>query len=154
MPYDIVPAFLIGVIAGLRSLTAPAVFSWAVRLGWVHPQSRLLGFMGYAATPWIFTAMAIGELIADQLPNAPARTAPLGFSARIAMGALCGAVCGDAHGYLAIGAVAGAAGAVAGTLGGYAARVRLTSAVGKDRPVALLEDALAIGGALWLVFPR
>ena len=94
MPYDLVPAFLIGVIAGLRSLTAPAVVSWAVRLGWVQPESPLLAFMGYAATPWIFTVMAIGELIADQLPKTPSRKAPPGFITRILMGALCGAVCG------------------------------------------------------------
>ena len=29
-------AFLMGVIAGLRSMTAPAVISWGARLGWLH----------------------------------------------------------------------------------------------------------------------
>ena len=34
-------AFLIGVIAGLRALTAPAAVSWAARLGWIHLETRV-----------------------------------------------------------------------------------------------------------------
>ncbi len=154
MPPHLIPAFLIGLLAGLRSLTPPAVVSWAMRLGWVHPDSPALAFMGYAATPWIFTLMAAGELIADQLPKTPSRKAPPGFIARILMGALCGAVCGSAGGSLAVGAVAGVVGAIVGTLGGYEARVRLARAVGKDLPIALLEDAVAIGGSMFLFWPR
>jgi uncharacterized membrane protein len=66
------------------------------------------------------------------------------------MGALCGAAFGASGGSLAAGLVAGALGAVAGTLGGYEARSRLAKAVGKDLPVALLEDAVAVGGAFWI----
>jgi uncharacterized membrane protein len=43
-------------------------------------------------------------------------------------------------------------GAVVGTLGGYEFRARLVKATGgKDLPIALLEDAIAIGGAFFLV---
>jgi uncharacterized membrane protein len=43
-------------------------------------------------------------------------------------------------------------GAVVGTLGGYEFRVRLVKATGgNDLPIALLEDAIAIGGAFFLV---
>src|SRR6266550_4018038 len=104
-------AFLIGVVAGLRAMTPPAAVSWAARLGWLHLENTWLAFLGYAATPYIFTLAAIGELIN--------------------------------------GAVAGAIGAVAGTLGGYELRARLVKATGgKDLPIALLEDAIAVGGAL------
>jgi uncharacterized membrane protein len=52
---------------------------------------------------------------------------------------------------LAGGLVAGAFGAVAGTLGGYEARTRLVRATGgKDLPIALLEDAIAVVGGLWI----
>ena len=68
-------AFLIGVVAGLRSLTAPAAVSWAASLGWLHLENTPLAFMGYAATPYILTVLAIGELIADQLPRRPAEIA-------------------------------------------------------------------------------
>lgn len=145
-------AFLIGVITGLRSLTAPAVVCWAARLGWLHLENTGLAFLGYAATPYIFTALAIGELIADQLPQTPSRKAPPGFVARILMGALCGAALAISGGSLAVGAIAGVLGAVAGTLGGYEFRVRLVKATGgKDLPIALLEDAIAIGGAFLIV---
>jgi len=29
-------AFLLGAVAGLRSMTAPAAVAWAARLGWLH----------------------------------------------------------------------------------------------------------------------
>src|ERR1700734_1187373 len=87
-------AFLIGVIGGLRSLTAPAVVSWAAHLGWLHLENTWLSWMASPVTAYVFTALAIGELIADQLPNTPSRKSPIGFSARIGVGALCGAALG------------------------------------------------------------
>jgi uncharacterized membrane protein len=141
-------AFLIGVIAGLRSLTAPAVVSWAARLGWLHVENSWLAFLGFAATSYIFSLLAIGELIADKLPNTPSRKAPPGFIARIVTGGLSGAALGASSGAL----IAGVIGAIVGTLGGYQFRVRLVKATGgKDLPIALLEDAIAIGGAFLLV---
>jgi len=62
-------AFLIGVVAGLRSMTPPAAVSWAARLGWLHVENTPLAFLGYAATPYILTLFAIGELITDKLPK-------------------------------------------------------------------------------------
>jgi uncharacterized membrane protein len=50
------------------------------------------------------------------------------------------------------GLIAGAIGAVLGTLGGYEARKRLVAATGgKDLPIALLEDAVAVIGAVLIV---
>jgi uncharacterized membrane protein len=144
-------AFLIGVIAGLRSLTAPAAVSWAARLGWLHLDNTWLAFLGYAATPYIFSVLAIGELIADKLPNTPSRTAPPGFITRLLTGGLSGAAVGASASW-EIGLVAGMAGAIVGTFGGYQFRVRLAKAIGgKDLPVALIEDAIAIAGAFFLV---
>jgi uncharacterized membrane protein len=151
VPNFVLCAFLIGVVTGLRSLTAPAAVSWAARLGWLHLENTPLAFMGYAATPYIFTVLAIVELIADQLPQTPSRKAPPGFIARIVMGALCGAAFGAVGDSLVAGLVAGVVGAVAGTFGGYEGRVRLARAVGRDLPAALIEDAIAIGAAFFLV---
>jgi uncharacterized membrane protein len=95
--------------------------------------------------------LAIGELIADKLPKTPSRKAAVGFAARIVTGALCGAALGAASQALVGGLLAGVLGSVAGTLGGYEFRVRLARAVGKDLPIALLEDAIAIGGAVSIV---
>ena len=144
-------AFLIGVVAGLRALTAPAAVSWAAWIGWLHLQNTPLNFLGYPATPYILTILAVGELIADQMPKTPSRKAPVGFIARIVTGGLCSAAFGAAGESLVVGLVAGVAGAIVGTLGGYECRVRLARAVGKDLPIALLEDAIAIAGAFFLV---
>ena len=145
-------AFLIGVIAGLRSLTAPAVVSWAARFGWLHVENTWLAFLGFAATPYILSVLAIGELIADKLPNTASRKAPPGFITRIVTGGLSGAAIGATSGSWMFGLVLGIIGAIAGTLGGYELRSRLVKATGgKDLPIALLEDAIAIGGAFLVV---
>jgi len=143
--------FSIGIIAGLRTMTAPAAVSWAARLGWLNLAPTPLAFLGYAFTPWIFTVLALVELVTDQLPSTPSRTVPPQFGARIVSGGLSGAAVGAAHGALAIGLIAGVAGAIAGTLGGRAFRAKLASAFGSDPPAAFIEDAVAIGGAILIL---
>ena len=145
-------AFLIGMVAGLRSMTAPAVVSWGARLGWLHLENTWLAFLGSAITPYILSVLAIGELINDKLPKTPSRKTPVPFAARVVVGALCGAALGASGQALVGGLLAGMLGAVAGTLGGYEGRSRLVKAIGgKDFPIALLEDALAICGAFLIV---
>ncbi len=143
--------FLIGVIAGLRAMTAPAAVAWAAYGGWLPLAGTPLAFLGHVAAPWVFTALAVGELISDQLPKTPSRKVPIQFGTRIVAGALAGAALGTPAGMLVVGAVAGAIGAVVGTLGGAAARGKLAEAFGRDLPAALLEDAVAIGGAFLIV---
>ena len=144
--------FLIGVIAGLRAMTAPAVVSWAARLGWLHLENTPLAFLGFSATPYILTVLAIGELIADKLPNTPSRKAPLGFGGRIMTGGLSGAAIGMANQSLLPGIILGVLGAIVGTLIGYQVRVRSVKAIGgNDLPIALLEDLIAVGGAFFIV---
>ena len=127
-------------------MTAPAAVSWAARLGWLHLENTWLAFLGFSATPYILSALALGELINDKLPKTPSRKAAMPFIARILAGGLSGAALGQP--------VAGALGAVAGTLGGYEFRSRLVKATGgKDLPIALLEDAIAVVGA-WLIVSR
>lgn len=144
-------ALLIGIVAGLRAMTAPAAVAWAASLGWFDISQTPLAFMGYRWTPWIFTVLAIGELITDQLPGTPSRKVPVQFATRIILGGLSGGVIGAAGGSLVLGVAAGAVGAVIGTLGGAAVRARLASSFGRDRPAALIEDAVAIAGALLVV---
>jgi uncharacterized membrane protein len=144
-------AFAIGIVAGLRAMTVPAAVSWAAYLGLLNLEGSWLAFLGRAWTPWILTLLALGELVTDQLPQTPSRTVPIQFGTRILTGALAGAAIGTATGSWIGGAVAGALGAVIGTLGGRAFRSRLATAFGRDRPAALIEDAVAIGSALLIV---
>ncbi len=144
-------AFLIGIIAGLRAMTAPAAVAWGAALGWFDVSQTPLAFMGYQWTPWIFTVLAAVELdhrpVADdavaQGADAVRRTHHHGraergndrrlgrFSGRRSDRGHCRGRCG--------------------TLGGAAARGKLASVFGKDLPAALIEDVVAIGGALLIV---
>jgi len=144
-------ALLIGCVAGLRTMTAPAAVSWAAYLGRLHLDATWLAFLGYAWTPWILTLLAAGELIVDQLPTTPSRTEPVGFSSRIISGAISGAAIAAAGGTMVGGMLAGIAGAVIGTLAGHSFRARLAAAFHKDRPAAFIEDAIALGAALAIV---
>ncbi|MEX0272141.1 hypothetical protein AB3R30_23740 [Leptolyngbyaceae cyanobacterium UHCC 1019] len=87
----------------------------------------------------------------DQLPSTPSRKVPVQFGARLVSGALSGAMVGVNGGTLLGGLVAGSIGAVIGTLGGAAMRSRLAAAFGRDLPAALIEDAIAIIGAISVV---
>ncbi len=142
--FILVLAFLIGIVAGLRALTAPAAVSWAAHLGLLPLQGTPLAWLGYAFTPYIFTVLALGELFNDKLPKTPSRTVPPQFITRVITGSLAGAAVGAASQSLILGLVAGAIGAVAGTLGGAAVRSKLAGIFGKDLPAALIEDAVAI----------
>jgi uncharacterized membrane protein len=144
--------FLIGVIAGLRALTAPTMVSWAARTGVLQLDGTWLAFLGYRWTPWIFTLGAIGEIINDKLPNTPSRKVPPQFAARIIMGALSGAAITAPTSNWIFGLCLGALGAVAGTLGGAAFRAKLVQATGgRDLPIALLEDVIAVLGGFLIV---
>jgi uncharacterized membrane protein len=147
----IIFAFLIGIVAGLRAFTPLAVISWAAHVGRLQLQDTWLAFLGFAATAYITTALALGELVSDKLPRTPSRKVPMQFGTRILLGALCGAALGTEAGAMLGGLFAGAVGAVVGTLGGAALRAQLARVFGKDLPAALLEDVVAIGGALLIV---
>jgi uncharacterized membrane protein len=144
-------AILIGVVAGLRTMTAPTAVGWAAYLGWLHLQNTALAFMGLAVTPLVFTLLAIFELVRDQMPGTISRKHPAAFVARLISGGLCGAAVGAASGALIGGLIAGMIGAVIGTLGGYEVRARMAAVFDRDLPAALLEDLVALGGAAMIV---
>jgi uncharacterized membrane protein len=145
----LITAFVIGAVSGLRSMTAPAAVCWAAHIGRLHLESTPLSWMGSTAAVWIFTVLAVGEIVNDKLPKTPSRKSPGPFIGRIVLGGLSGAAIGVSSGGPVTGLLAGMAGAVAGTLGGYEFRIRLVRATGgKDLPIALLEDLIAVGAAV------
>ncbi|MBP2230059.1 putative membrane protein [Azospirillum agricola] len=157
LPLAVLPlAVLIGAVAGSRALIAPAAVAWAAYGGWLDLSEGWLFFLGHPASPWVFTAMAAMELVVDKLPATPSRKRPFPFASRVVWGAIAGAAIGANAGgpnaglWLA-GLTAGGLGAVAGTLLGYAARRRMATAFGQDRPAALLEDMAALAVALFVV---
>src|SRR5437588_2424880 len=123
-------AFGVGVAAGLRALTPPAVVAWAAHLGWMNLNGSPFAFMGSTITVVIFSLLAVFELIADLRPSTPKRTAPMPLIARILMGGLCGTCVywvGSNQGWM-LGAILGAVGGVIGAFAGYEIRRRLVAA--------------------------
>jgi uncharacterized membrane protein len=146
-------ALAIGFIAGLRALTAPAVVAWGAHLGWIDVGDKWSHWMANPITVIVLTVFLVVELITDQLPKTPSRKTPPQFTTRLIMGGFAGAVIGSASHHTFIGLGAGIIGAVAGTLGGAAARTGLTAANGgRDRPVAVGEDVVAVGGGFLIAF--
>lgn len=138
----------IGVVAGLRALTAPAVLAWAV-------QRRLLR-LGHSPFATIIsgtaskkiTQLAVSELIADKAPFTPSRLNAAPLASRIVSGAICGAtIYGVVKRPLPEGAALGSLGAIAGAVAGYHVRKKLSHDM-PDLAAGLLEDAFAIGGGV------
>lgn len=143
--YVLIICFGIGVVAGLRCMTAPAVVSWAAYLGLLNLSSTPFYFFGLLPAVIFLTVSAILEIIFDKTPNIGNRTGLIGLSGRILTSSLCGAAIYSPTGSPITGALVALAGGMAGAFGGFYARkaiVRNTSL--PDFAVALIEDALAI----------
>ena len=153
MNYIFAFAFGIGIAAGLRSFTPPAVVAWAAHLGWLNLNSSPLAFMGSTITVIISSLLALFEFWADLQPTTANRTTAVPLTARILTGGLCAAsVCAAGNQSWLIGAVLGAAAAVIGAFSGYEIRRRLVAALNiKDMFIALAEDLVAIGLACGFV---
>ncbi len=146
-------AFILGCVAGLRSMVPPAAVAWAAHFGWLSLETTPFAFLGSPAARYLLLALMLAELVADKLPFTPSRKRPGPFIGRILTGGFAGAglAAGVAHSIVA-GAVAGGLGAVAGTLGGYRARTGLVRRLAvPDYVVALSEDTVAVGGALLIL---
>jgi uncharacterized membrane protein len=129
-------AFLLGIVAGLRVFTAPAVL-WLIR----HPGPLAYGL----------GVVALLEYAGDLSPRAPSRTAPTSLIARLLSGGFCGwALSVAGGGGVVLCVVLGMCGALVGAYGGLAVRLKLMSLLGSV-PAALLEDVVAIAAAVAIV---
>jgi uncharacterized membrane protein len=149
MVSEIAVALLFGVVAGMRAVTAPAIYFLA---------------RGPLAAGIVLAVLAVVELVGDKLPSTPARTRPMPLAFRLLSGAIVGCFVGSAggaHGWTGfpamsvssgqvVGAVAGIVGAVIGTYGGYYARIAAVRRIGA-LPSAFFEDALAIGLGIFAI---
>lgn len=144
---------VLGIVSGLRAAMPLAAISIGAWLGWIDLSGTWAAFLASPIAALILALLAIGELYGDQLPTATSRKQPQAFGARIISGGLAGLLLGLPSGNWIAGLILGAIGAVIGTLGGYEARRGLAQRLGRDRPAAFIEDAVAIilaFGAVWL----
>jgi len=137
---------LLGVVTGMRSMTAMAVLCWFAYRGDLSLDDTWAAWAGKLTTAIIFTVLAVGELVADKLPKTPNRTAPFPLLVRVGLGGLVGAiVAAGLNGSEFEGVILGVGGALIGAFGGFLVRREIVIRLGcKDWPVALAEDASAI----------
>ncbi len=147
----------IGVIAGMRSMSAPALVSNHIA---GNPPEGIdetpFKVMAYPKTAHLLKGLALGEMITDKLPVVPARISPGPLAFRIVSGAVCGgAICAAEGKRAGIGAIAGGVAAIAGAYGFY----HLRRSIGReskapDPLLGLAEDAIVITGGLKIMGER
>ncbi|RKH10214.1 hypothetical protein D7V97_14510 [Corallococcus sp. CA053C] len=143
---DVWKAAGFGVLAGMRSMTAPAFLS--------HELSRKPGKALKRALPALTSKkvsqrlrlMAIGELVADKSSKTPARIAPKILVGRILTGAITGAAVSRERKGAKVGlAVVGAAAAIASSYFFYGFRTLASDKLRVPNLLAgLIEDGLAL----------
>jgi uncharacterized membrane protein len=137
----------IGVVAGLRSMTAPAIVSWGGFVGWLSVYAGAFWWVASVPVVVLLTAWAIFELVIDKTAKIGNRTGLVGLIFRIVTSTFSGAVVSSSAGTgLAFGMISGLSGGMIGAFGGYHLRracVRETTL--SDRSVGIAEDIIAIG---------
>lgn len=146
-------AVALGMCAGLRSLVAPTALAWAAQFAFPGLEATVFWFFASPIAAYVLAALACAELVGDKLPFTPSRLTAVPLGTRVVMGLVCGsALFAATHQSMVVGGVAGATGAVAGAyLGYHVRRLLVTKAKIPDFLVALVEDAAAIGGAIYVV---
>ena len=145
-------AILMGIVAGMRSMTAPALVSEHLTR---HKSEELADsafrLMGDNRVAGVLKIAAAGELIADKLPFVPARIEPGPLAGRVASGALCGATLCAAEGERAgVGAIYGGLSALASSYAFYYLRRKLgETKIVPDATLAVCEDATAVSVGLF-----
>jgi uncharacterized membrane protein len=143
----------LGTLAGLRSMSAPAVTSQILS----HHHSKALegsplSFIQSEKVANALTLLALTELVADKLPSTPNRIKAPILATRCLSGALAGASIYKASGGNAyLGAVLGGSAAVLSSFGAFYLRkytVKSTHLV--DPIIGSIEDALVIGSGYTL----
>lgn len=143
----------LGWIAGMRSMSAPAVLSH--HLAKTQPRHLRGTLFNILALPGVASALKLAagaELVGDKLPSIPARIEPMPLIGRAASGAFVGAALNQSEGEdWLVGGFVGGVSAVASTYTMYLLRRVLTQRVGLPDPaVALVEDSIAAGGGVLL----
>lgn len=143
---DVSVPLLLGLANGQRTFTPPAAVTIAAAGSGLGLEGTSLALLNSKWTGVLLGAAAVGEYVMDKQPGIPARISAGGLAGRAMGGALAGAaVARPGKAWLAAGI--GAASAIAGAYVSYRVRMGLATALGRDKPVAFAEDALAMLGS-------
>lgn len=146
-------SLLIGLVAGLRSMTPFAAVAFAARNRRLNRKPDETSLLASRTAVAGASVLAAGELLGDKMRSAPDRTIPPGLVARLITGAVAGAALAPRRDRLPA-AVLGALGAVAGGYVGLAVRKRAMARYGQTRS-GLVEDGFALAATAVIVgWPR
>jgi uncharacterized membrane protein len=140
-------AAVMGAVAGMRSMAAPAIVSQFAKSGLMPMSNSSLSLLYRPATAKTLAVLAVGEVIADKLPFMPKRTDKPALITRAISGSVSGAaICSSKKRSVVTGALLGALGAIGATYGGYKLRKWAGERFDVPDPVlAIAEDALVAG---------
>ncbi|GAB2459601.1 hypothetical protein [Jatrophihabitans fulvus] len=160
----VVAAALAGAAGGCRTFTGIAALAAATPPDPAELPDRVLA---HPATKAVLGLAALGEYVGDKLPQAPSRLQVPGLAGRLAFGAVSGLVAARRRPYVepsgppgepvapgpvtdgrvrdAVCVVVATAAAGAAAWLGARARGAAAPRLGRDWPVAVVEDAVAIG---------
>lgn len=133
----------LGAAAGLRTMMAPALLSYsASQRNDGNSENTLASRKAVVG----FGLLAVGELIADKLPNTPNRTEPIGLAARIVSGAISGGIISSKYKKsVPIGIALGALAAIAAAYAGQNIRRAVSKETGiHSSVIGAVEDIIAI----------
>ncbi len=141
------PAVGIGMVAGVRSMSAPAMVSRYLRRAERDGHDRLTELLASPIVSRLLQAAAAAEMAADKTSLVPDRTAWPSLAWRaIAGGAAGSIVAGTEGGSRLVGAALGAAGAVAATFAAFYLRRALRERLHvSDRVLGAAEDSVVVG---------
>ncbi len=134
-----------GAVAGMRSMSAPAMLGQVAKAGLLPEHHSRFDFLSDPKVAYPVMALAIGEVVFDKLPFMPKRTKVPSLVGRAITGGLTGASISSSKKRSAlIGAAIGAAVAVGASYAAYHLRRKASEKI-PGTVVGLLEDAIAAG---------
>ena len=98
MATDYVSTTLLGVLAGMRSMTPPTLVSLYLNRNQQLRNGTLTNFLGSGNSLTVFTLLAAGEITADKFPQTPNRTFAPALVGRLGTSALASAALTEAQG--------------------------------------------------------
>lgn len=136
-------SILIGLVAGMRSMTPLAAVSEAARRGALPADNGAPALLSHPLVAAATKAVAAGELWGDKLKSAPDRIVPLGMLARVITGAVAGAALAPRR-QAVLGGLLGATAAIGASYLTFGARMAAIRRFGQTS-TGLVEDAITLG---------
>ena len=137
---------LMGMVTGLRTMTGMAVLCWFSYFGYLPVHHSWAVWTTRPVTAVIFTVLAVGEYVADKVPQVPARISAGPLLARLFFAGMVGAILASGlKGSGTEGVILAELGALIGAFGGYLIRRDVVQKLQcKDWYIGVMEDTVAI----------